>query len=164
VGAAERKSGIPHFESKFKVEEHLIKTGLPYIILRPVFFYENFLLQKESIKKGYMSLALKPTDKLQTVAIDDIGGFVAQAFEFPEKYIGRAIEFAGDEYTLTDYAKILGAEFQEQPLDIWRNHEYYFMFKFFQEHGYKANIPELKKEYPLTDFKTWVDKVGIAKS
>jgi len=37
------------------------------------------------------------------------------------------------------------------------------MYKFIQENEFRANVTELKKEYPLTDFKTWVDKVGLAK-
>ena len=30
VGGAERKSGIPHFESKFEIEEHIRKLGIPH--------------------------------------------------------------------------------------------------------------------------------------
>jgi len=42
VGGAERHSGIPHFESKGRVEEYL--TGLvPAAFLRPTFFMENLL-------------------------------------------------------------------------------------------------------------------------
>jgi len=163
AAGADRKSGVPHFESKFKIEEHLKKTGLPYTIIRPVFFYENFLRQKDAIKKGQIKFALKPNAKLQTVAADDIGGFVAQAFEHPEKYIGKAIDFASNERTLTEYAKILGVENKEQPLDEVQNHDISLMYKFIQENEFRANVTELKKEYPLTDFKTWVDKVGLAK-
>ena len=38
VGSAHRRTGIPHFESKREVEEHVRELGLPYTILRPVFF------------------------------------------------------------------------------------------------------------------------------
>jgi len=159
-----KKSGVPFFESKSKVEEHLKKTGLPNTIIRPVFFYENFLSHKDSIKKGNLRLPLKATDELQIVATDDIGGYVAQAFENPGKYVGKAIEFGSDKRTLAECAKILGVEFKEQPLDEVQNRDFYLMYKFIQENGFRANIDELKKEYPLTDFKTWVDKVGLAKS
>lgn len=36
VGSAHRHTGIPHFESKWKVEQHIEKVGLPATILRPV--------------------------------------------------------------------------------------------------------------------------------
>ena len=41
VGSAHRQTGIPHFESKREVEEHVRQIGLPYTILRPVFFMQN---------------------------------------------------------------------------------------------------------------------------
>jgi uncharacterized protein YbjT (DUF2867 family) len=40
VGSADEETGIPHFESKVKVEEHLRSSGLQYTIVRPVFFME----------------------------------------------------------------------------------------------------------------------------
>src|SRR6266852_9559849 len=42
VGGAERHTGIPHFESKRRVEEHLASLGLSTTFVRPVFFMENF--------------------------------------------------------------------------------------------------------------------------
>src|SRR5207247_11231229 len=38
VGSAHRHTGIPHFESKWEVEQHIAKIGLPATILRHVFF------------------------------------------------------------------------------------------------------------------------------
>src|SRR5690349_6049700 len=35
VGSADRNTGIPHFDSKFKIEQHIQATGLPYTIIRP---------------------------------------------------------------------------------------------------------------------------------
>lgn len=35
-------TGIPQFESKRRIEEHLKESGLPYTILRPAFFMDNF--------------------------------------------------------------------------------------------------------------------------
>src|ERR687886_2667436 len=34
VGSAHRQTGIPHFDSKWEVEEHIRQIGLPYTILR----------------------------------------------------------------------------------------------------------------------------------
>ena len=41
-GSAERKTGVPHFDSKFQIEEYVRASGLPYTILRPVFFLFNY--------------------------------------------------------------------------------------------------------------------------
>jgi uncharacterized protein YbjT (DUF2867 family) len=37
VGSAERNTGIPHFDSKFQVEEYIRASKLPYTIMRPEF-------------------------------------------------------------------------------------------------------------------------------
>src|SRR5262249_25004259 len=42
VGGAERNSGIDHWESKWEVEKHIRKLGLPATILRPAAFMENY--------------------------------------------------------------------------------------------------------------------------
>jgi uncharacterized protein YbjT (DUF2867 family) len=42
VGSAHRRTGIPHFDNKWRVEETVRRAGFPsYTILRPVFFMEN---------------------------------------------------------------------------------------------------------------------------
>lgn len=41
VDGAERKSGVPHFDTKFEVEEHIRKVGLAHTILRPVAFMDS---------------------------------------------------------------------------------------------------------------------------
>ena len=42
VGSADRQTGIPHFENKFRIEETVRSLGFPsYAIIRPIFFMEN---------------------------------------------------------------------------------------------------------------------------
>jgi len=40
---ADKNTGIPHFESKYKVEQHIKNCGIPYTIIGPTFFMENLL-------------------------------------------------------------------------------------------------------------------------
>ncbi len=49
VGSADRNTGIPHFDSKARVEDYVRGTGLKYTIFRPVFFMENLLGMKQRI-------------------------------------------------------------------------------------------------------------------
>jgi uncharacterized protein YbjT (DUF2867 family) len=44
VGGAERATGIPHFESKRRVEEYMTAVGLPTRFVRPTFVMDNFPL------------------------------------------------------------------------------------------------------------------------
>ncbi|MEJ7608553.1 MAG: NmrA/HSCARG family protein [Bryobacteraceae bacterium] len=53
VGSADQNTGIPHFDSKWKIEEHLRGTGMPYTIVRPVYFMENWLRKIKSMEEVY---------------------------------------------------------------------------------------------------------------
>lgn len=52
VGSAHRNTGIPHFDSKWKVEQHIRQIGLPATILRPVWFMENFTTFANHLRRG----------------------------------------------------------------------------------------------------------------
>ncbi len=98
VGGAERKTDIPHFEVKFEVETYIKSLKLPYTIIRPVFFMENFnTMAKPSEAEGktVLNMAIKKDTKLQIIAVDDIGAIVAIVFDNPEDYLGKEIEIAG---------------------------------------------------------------------
>jgi len=105
VASADRNTRIPHFDSKFLIEEHLRGTGMHYTIVRPVFFMENWLDMRHMIEAGSIALPLDPATRLQMVAVDDIGGVVAMAFERSGKWQGRAFEVAGDELSMTELAE-----------------------------------------------------------
>lgn len=77
VGSAERKTGIPHFDSKFQVEEHIRAIGLPYTIMRPVFFFYNYNGMRPMVSKGTLGQPLNPETKLQQLSEEDYGEMVA---------------------------------------------------------------------------------------
>jgi len=86
-GGAERQSGVPHFDTKWQIEGHLRALDLPLTIVRPVHFFENFGgwgLQPQEGSDGYtFAMPLSPDTALQSVAVEDIGAFVAKAFAAP---------------------------------------------------------------------------------
>ena len=43
VADADKNTGIPHFESKYLVEKHVVGLGIPYTISAPVAFMENIV-------------------------------------------------------------------------------------------------------------------------
>ncbi|HEX4169043.1 MAG TPA: NmrA/HSCARG family protein [Bryobacteraceae bacterium] len=166
VGAADKNTGIPHFDSKFQIEEHIRGTGLPYSIVRPVFFMENWLGMKQAIEGGTLALPLKPDTRLQMIAVDDIGGIVTLAFEHPGKWQGRALDIAGDELTMKELAqaftRVSGRDvrYQQVPWEQFEKQagpEMTTMYKWFQDVGYDVDISALKEEYPrLTSFERWL--------
>ena len=171
VGSAHRKTGIPHFDNKARVEEKVRGLGFPSsVIIRPVFFMENWISPwfKPGLDEGKLFIALKPETRLQMIAVEDIGRFGRIAFERDKELNGRAIDIAGDQRTVPETAEILGralgrtitvvhvpiAEVRKQSED------YAIMLEWFDRVGYDADIPGLIREYgirPLT-LGEWADK------
>ena len=174
VGSAHRNTGIPHFESKWKVEQHIKKISLPATILRPVWFMENFTTFAKPSADGVLSLPMKPDRKLAMVALRDIGEFGAAAFMRPKDFLGQAIDLAGDDLTMPETAALLTKamgrpiRFQEFPLDqaeAAMGHDLAVMFRWFNEVGYAIDVPGLKRQFglPLTTFAEWVKTVDWTK-
>jgi uncharacterized protein YbjT (DUF2867 family) len=167
VASADRKTGIPHFDSKFRIEEHIRATGMNFTIVRPVFFMENWLGMREMIENGTLNLPLDPATRLQMIAVDDIGGVVASAFERPGKWQGRTFELAGDEMSMTEltqaFTLVTGREvrYVQTPWDEFEQRagkEIATMFRWFQDTGYHVDIGAVRQEYPgLTTFAKWLN-------
>lgn len=135
---ADENTGIPHFDSKWKIEEHLRGTNLPYTILRPVFFMENWLTMKDLLAQGPLMLPLKPETILQQIAVDDIGAFAAIASEHPGKWNGTATDLAGDELLVDQIAQSLQTSFTQIPWEDFEKQsgpEMTAMFKWFENVG-----------------------------
>lgn len=174
VGGAERNTGIPHWESKWEVEKHIRQLALPATIFRPAAFMEmyNVLEVEVGLLKGKLVDALRGDKPYQTIATDDIGAFVALAFERPKEFIGLELEIAGSELTNLDAAKVFSrvlarpVRFSKLPLPIVRlfmSKEFYKMFRWFNEAGFKADIAALRRSYPevhLHTLEEWLREEG----
>jgi len=100
VGAAHRGMGQAHFASKWEIEQYIQSLGLPYTILRPVAFMDNYNWQRAAITNGtFTGWGLRPDKGLQLIAADDIGAFAELVFAHPQDYLGKTLEIAGDELT-----------------------------------------------------------------
>jgi uncharacterized protein YbjT (DUF2867 family) len=165
VGGADRNTGVPHFDSKWQIEEHIRSLGLPHTIFRPVFFMENWAGMGGMLAQGAITLPLSPARTLQLVAVDDIGAFVALAFQHPGRWLGQVIELAGDERSMRDTADLFGRitgreiRYQQIPWEAFgqqAGHEMTVMMRWFEEAGYRADIAALREIYPrLTTLDRW---------
>jgi len=173
VGGADRDSKVPHFESKWAIENYLRGLGLPLTVVRPVYFFENFGgWSLQPADDGYsMAMPLSPDRPLQGVACDDIGAFVAMAFADPAAWVGREFELAGDERTLPAYAEAIAADidarvdYVQVPWEALReqSEDLYRMFDFFAREGYAADIAALRADYPaLKTFDDWLSEGGLS--
>ena len=170
VGSAYRETGISHFDSKWEIEKHVRELGLPYTILRPVFFMQNWEMMQEHILGGTLAQPLDPDKPFQQVAVEDIGAFAAVAFEHPDEWIRREVDLAGDEQTMPEIAETFGrvigreVDYYQVPWDQFEEQmgeEYAVMYRWFNEVGYEADIAALRQEYPeLTTFEWYLRSHG----
>jgi uncharacterized protein YbjT (DUF2867 family) len=166
VGSAERNTGIPHFDSKFQVEEHIRASGLPYTILRPVFFFYNYDSMRPMIEAGTLSQPLSPDTKLQQLSEEDYGEMVAEVFDRRADYLSREIEVASVDMTMPEiaaaFSRVLGkpVEYQQIPFAVFEQQageEMTIMYRWFEHVGYAADLAQLKRDFPEpTDFASYL--------
>jgi uncharacterized protein YbjT (DUF2867 family) len=165
VGSADKQTGVPHFDNKWRIEETVRALHFPsHVILRPVFFMEN-LVAPFSLQGSTMAWALAPETKLQMIAVDDIGWFGAQAFTNAAVLNRREIDLAGDLRTMPEAAKILTKalgrpiDFAQTPIEQVRQYskEMALMLEWFERVGYSADIAGLEREFgrSLTKLPDW---------
>ena len=177
VGGAERNSGIDHWESKWEVENYIRKLGLPATMIRPAAFMENYYIDQVEIGilKGKLMDPIRADKTYQTIACNDIGAFVALAFERPKEFIGVELEIAGSQLTNLEaaqiFSRVLGkpVKFQKLPMPMVRlllGKEFYQMFRWFNRAGFNADIPALRRHYPeihLQTLEEWLRAEGWQK-
>jgi uncharacterized protein YbjT (DUF2867 family) len=168
AGGVERNTGIGHWASKWDIEQHIRALGLPATMIRPVAFMEDYYLEpfELSILGGKLLDPIRADKPYQTIAVDDIGAFVALAFERPREFIGQELEIAGSELTNLQaaevFSRVLGKPvvFEQFPLEAVRGglgEEFYQMFSWFNAAGFQADIAQLRRLYPEVQLKTLED-------
>jgi uncharacterized protein YbjT (DUF2867 family) len=168
VGSADKRTGVPHFDNKWRVEETVRGLRFPsHVILRPVFFMEN-LVAPFSLQGSTLAWALGQGTKLQMIAVDDIGWFGARAFADAAALNRREIDLAGDVRTMQEGAEILSEAlgrpiaFTQTPIEQVRQYskEMAVMLEWFERVGYSADIAGLEREFgrTLTKLPDWARK------
>lgn len=166
VGSAERKTGIPHFDSKFQVEEYIRAIKLPYTIMRPVFFFYNYNAMRPMIENGTLSQPLSPKTKLQQLSEENYGEMVAEVFKRPADFLNREQEVASVDMTMTEiaaaFSRVFGknVEYQQIPFEAFEQQageEVTIMYRWFENVGYAADLAQLKRDFPEpTDFESYL--------
>lgn len=176
VGSADRNTGIPHFESKARVERYLDEIGQPATILRPVWFMENFEAPwlRPSIDKGVLMTPLLADRKLQMIAVADIGEFASEAFLRPADFIGKKIDLAGDALTFPEVAARISKALNrpvryevipDEKADAATGPDFAAMYRWFNRVGYSVDIEGLRKTYrvPLTSFDRFLSRSRLVR-
>ncbi|MCE4946580.1 NmrA/HSCARG family protein [Streptomyces albulus] len=172
VAGADQDSGVPHFESKARIEAELAAGDVPYTILGPTYFFDNALGGAERIHDGVLDLPLPPDRPLQQLARPDLGAFAAEVLLTPAPYVGRRIELASDAPTPAQMAAALGEALGREvrheyvPLAAIGNADMHAMWTFLNGPGYRVDIPALHDAHPeihWTGFADWARRTWAAR-
>lgn len=163
---------VPHFQSKFNVEQHLKKVAaergdMAWTIIRPVAFMEN--LSRDFIGKAFVTMwEINGMDrKLQLVSTVDVGVVAAHVFKAPEEYASKEFSLATDSLSPNEaraiFQRVVGTDMPTTYHFIghllkWMLHKQLgVMFQWFVDVGFGANPKECRARYPeLQDFETWL--------
>jgi uncharacterized protein YbjT (DUF2867 family) len=172
VGGAERNTGIAHFESKRRVEEHIESLGLHATFLRPVFFMENLTGFGVTVEEGsvVVRLPLPAGIPLQMVAVRDIGNASAAILKGGTAVEGGSVEIGGDALTGAEIATAIGthvnlpSRYEAIPLEAVASYgDTADMFRWFAETpAYQADFDATKQLVPdVLDFPAWLTFTGF---
>src|SRR5919205_4279127 len=164
VANADKNTGIPHFESKYKIEQHIKNLGIPHTIIGPTFFMENLL--GPGLEQGQLALPLPQSTSLQQSALQNIAEFLALVLERRKPFLGNRIDIASDEVSGEQAAEILsnvlGNKIRYVPVPLEQvyqaNEDMARMYEWYGKVGTGIDISALHQEYPEVrwlSFKDW---------
>ncbi len=170
---ADRGTGIPHFDSKQRIEEHLVTAGPRWTVLGPAAFIDDKFgdWTLNGLREGTFHLPLPSDRELHLVAVRDIADVAALALEQPDRFAGRRLDLAGETLTPAAMAEALTAAIGHPirhhcpPLDVVARYsaDLAAMFGYFTEVGTDIDLPRLHAELPEITWHRYADFVrGLA--
>ena len=163
VANADKNTGIPHFESKYRVEQHIKNIGIPHTIIGPTFFMENLL--GPGLEQSQLALPLSPSTILQQSALENIAEFSALVLERRKPFLGKRIDIASDEVTgeqaTNILSNVLGQRIRYLPVPLEQvyqeNEDMAHMYEWYEKVGTGIDISSLHQEYHEINWLTFRD-------
>ncbi|MCF3937069.1 MULTISPECIES: NmrA/HSCARG family protein [Gordonia] len=168
VASADRGTGVPHFESKYRVEQALGDSGIPYTIVGPTYFYDNLLGSVDAVTAaGILPIAMPADTPLQQLSRRDLGRFVVELFRDPTSHVDERIDIASDSLTPDQMAaalsSVLTREVNAESYDPERisSPDMSAMFGFLSREGYQVDIPALHHRFPAVGWQSFAEWAAI---
>lgn len=149
---------MPHHWKKLRVEEALLRSGLPFTILQPTAYMQNILAQWDNIiQKGSYSIPYPGETRLSLVDLEDVAQAAATILTEPG-HTGATYELVGEHaISQTEVAAILSQKMNRPiqvtvtPLKDWEERarasglgDYQVdalvrMFQYYADYGFEGN-------------------------
>lgn len=126
AGTGQAGTGVPSWESKLVVEDHMRRVGVPFTILRPMAFME--LMTDKSFYPAVGTWRIMPKltgdDRpIPWLSVQDLGEIAATAFANPDQFVGKDVKLASDVRTLAEcrsiYRDVMGRDPRSFPMPVW---------------------------------------------
>jgi uncharacterized protein YbjT (DUF2867 family) len=167
VGGVERASGVPHFESKHRIEEVLLQA-VPVAFVRPTFFMETLrrMIRRDGARVT-IAMPLAGDVAIQMISVRDIGRAAATLLLMGDQAVAP-VEIAGDELTGEQIAERIAhrlgspTTYMQLPLDVLGDDEDLKMM-----FGWLARLPSYQADFARTrelvggveDLSRWLARV-----
>lgn len=142
-GVGHGPTGIGQYEAKARIEEHVRTLPITTTIVRPGGFMETLMLPGSGLDQGRFSFFVRDDQRIQLVAVEDIGKLVAVIFEHPGTFGGRTVEFASDTVTGREIGDAL-SDAAGRPITYTR-----FSEAFLSQHEELGKMQKLVDKGPL---------------
>ena len=107
VAKARLNTGVPQYDSKVPIEDHIRAIGIAYTIIRPSTFMTWIDAHREDILAGFFSAPFPPEKQRVYISPGDIGRFAAEAFDDPLSWVGKELSIGGERISSTAIAEVL---------------------------------------------------------
>lgn len=164
---ADRDTGVPHYDSKHLIEQHLRAAGVPWTVIAPAAFMDNYASgwTLDGLREGTFAWPMPARRPFTLISAADIGAFAALALQRRDEFAGRRIDIASDERTPEQLADVLAAAMglavahQEVSLAYVRNHsaDLAAMFEYFTNVGLDVDVAGLRRDYPEVGWHSFTD-------
>lgn len=164
---ADRGTGVPHYESKRLIEQYLPTAGVPWTVIAPAAFMDNYISgwTLDGLRDGTFAWPMPADRPLTLIPAVDIGAFTALVVQRRDEFAGRRIDIASDEHSPGRMAEILTAAIrrpithQEVPLAYVRTRstDLAAMFEYFSTAGLDVDVVGLRRSYPEVGWHSFTD-------
>ena len=168
---ADRSTGVPHFDSKQRIEEHLARSGLRWTVLGPAAFVDDKFgdWTLSGLRNGILGLPMPSDVPLHLVAVADIAAVAVLALEQPSRFAGVRLDLAGEASTPAAMAEALAAAIgspirhHQPPFEVIEQYstDLALMFRYFTEVGLDIDVPALHASLPEITWTRYADVVAL---
>ncbi|MGW2651969.1 NmrA/HSCARG family protein [Streptomyces sp. NPDC001393] len=164
---ADRGTAVPHYESKYLVEQYLHTVDVPWTVVAPAAFMDNCASgwTLDGLRDNTFAWPMPADRPLTLIPAADIGAFAALVLQRRDEFAGRRIDIASDECTPSQIAAILAAAterpiaHQQVPLAHVRTRsaDLAAMFEYFTTVGLDVDIAGLRRDHPEVGWHSFAD-------